>query len=155
MQGGNHSESYIDNVHAKNLNCDPVPGCPTWCRGNPKQVQRTDPCAKRLNLEDCQNEYFQDDGYYSCVWIETSTRITDFFGSKCVPSLEDYGNIGGMCEEGTGCYFGCYGDGWRSTQNSLYAGFFNTNYPTYSEGGLYPYNKIQQNRIIKVLEGMS
>ena len=135
-------------MHAKKPNCDPVPGCSTWCEGTPKQIQRNDPCAKRLNLEDCHIENFQEDGFYTCVWIEATTRITDYFGSKCVPALEDYGNIGTVCEEDTGCYFGCNGEGWRSTQNSLYAGFFNTNYSTYSQGGLYPYNKIQENMII-------
>ncbi len=147
MQGGNHLDEYIDNVHDSNTNCDPVPGCPSWCSGEPKQIQRTDPCAKRLNPEDCHNQQFQDDGLYVCVWIENTPRITDYFGSRCIPALENYGDIGTTCVADLGCYFGCFGDGWRGTYNSIYAGFFDTNYQKYSQNGIYPYTKLQQKMI--------
>jgi len=146
-QGANYFDGYIDNVHASKSNCDPIPGCPSWCKGSPKQLTRNDPCAKRQNLDDCHNKYFQDDGFYECVWIEDTPRITDYFGSKCVPALEDYGDIGTECEIGTGCYFGCFGDGWRSTFNSIYAGFFDTTYQNYSQNGVYPFTKLQQKKI--------
>ena len=144
------TDQYIDLTHHLNYNCDPVPGCPAWCNMKPKPIQRTDPCAKRVNKKDCENQQFQDDGFYTCVWIENK-QISNYFGSYCLPSLEDYGNIGNSCTTGTGCYFGCSGEGWRSSYNSLYAGFFNTTYSEYSQGGLYPYSNIQQKQIINAV----
>jgi len=132
------------------FNCDILPGCPTWCNGQPDQVQRNDFCLSKNTEEECNMDVYQEN--IACVWIDDNEQITNFFDSNCIPRRVDYGNIGTDCIEGAGCYFGCNGLGWRSTYNSLYAGFFNTTYSEYSKGGLYPYNKIQQDRIVKAFE---
>lgn len=145
-------------------NCDIRVGCPSWCSGSAKKIERTDDCVNLLTEEEC-NSYLRRGGGtwggHACVWI-TNQEIVNYFGSNCIPEVpraEVFSwNSGTQCEEGTGCYYGCNGNGWRSTEVSLFAGWI-TGFPQewneYTYDGLEPYNKLQKSMIVRRIESLS
>lgn len=115
-------------------NCDEI-GCPLWCKGYIKEpifpIQiaggNNETCIEFNTREECLNSKWTNefgveitsDDY--CTWVGESlyNNGEPYFGSKCIPHQDDYQNfidIGINCREGTGCYYGCNGDGgWRAT----------------------------------------
>ena len=101
-------------------NCDEV-GCPRWCEDYikepilPNQEVKEDgsTCLDLDTQDECLSSTF-------CTWVGESLYDNGepYFDSYCIPKQDDYQDedIGINCVEGTGCYYGCNGDGgWRAT----------------------------------------
>ncbi|MDO8517573.1 MAG: DUF4215 domain-containing protein [Nanoarchaeota archaeon] len=106
-------------------NCDTTPGCPKWCNG--KSVPSSEIvsqfvekynnylCTNYLTQNECNAHKNED-----CLWLK---QKDPYFNSQCIKNsfIPDDLNLGTDCLEGTGCYWGCTGYGYRPTKGGNFA----------------------------------
>ncbi len=97
-------------------NCALDPGCSAWCEGEVLPIGDLNPCAQYDEETTCND---RSDGRPWCTWYPS---VHPYFESQCVPDTIGLIDIGTNCKEGTGCYYGCMGRGFRShTEENLAA----------------------------------
>ncbi len=138
---------YNSFIRSQSANCDPNPGCPKWCKGKPV-THFANPCENYTTDTICKSHSADK----NCIWV----KIKDpYFNANCIKN-DDYHsdytkshNIGTQCIAGTGCYWGCDGNGYRSLpiNNFVYVSTYKEMVRTDSQGKKHMYGPIAENYI--------